>query len=80
MAIVLLLQLQNLNTLQPFFDVKRGIKGCKDKVNEKMPNSIKFYNKNMGTVEPHDWLAVMYDINISGKRWLGPTFFVHFTW
>ncbi|GFW35426.1 hypothetical protein TNCV_2612251 [Trichonephila clavipes] len=29
----------------------------KDKVNEKLPNLINSYNKHMGYVDPHDWLA-----------------------
>lgn len=64
----------NFSTLEPFFDVKRRVKGHKDKINVKMPNLINSYNKHMGGVDHHDWLAGLYAVKIRGKKWYWPLF------
>ncbi|GFS99265.1 uncharacterized protein TNCV_1600931 [Trichonephila clavipes] len=34
-----------------------------------MPNLINSYNKRMGDVDHHDWLAGLYSIKFRGKKW-----------
>ncbi|XP_035223544.1 piggyBac transposable element-derived protein 3-like [Stegodyphus dumicola] len=58
----------NFSTLEPFFDVKRRVRGHKDKFNVKMPNLINSYKKHIGGVDHHDWLAGLYFIKIRGKK------------
>ncbi|XP_035205191.1 piggyBac transposable element-derived protein 3-like [Stegodyphus dumicola] len=70
----------NFSTLQPFFDLKRRVRGHKDKVNVKMPNLINSYNKRMGGVDHHDWLAELYSIKIRGKSGTGHFLYVRWIW
>ncbi|XP_035227192.1 piggyBac transposable element-derived protein 3-like [Stegodyphus dumicola] len=44
----------NFSTSEPFFDLKRRVRGHKDKINVKIPSLINSYNKHMGGVDHHD--------------------------
>ncbi|GFS57048.1 hypothetical protein TNCV_4238331 [Trichonephila clavipes] len=64
----------NLSTLEPIFDVKRRLRGYKDKVNLKIPILKNSYNKHMVDVDHQDWLAKLYSIKIRGKMLYCPLF------
>ncbi|XP_035228558.1 piggyBac transposable element-derived protein 2-like [Stegodyphus dumicola] len=70
----------NFSTFEPFFDLKRRVRGQKDKVNVKMANLINSYNKHMGGVDNHDWLAGRYSIKIRGKSGTGHALYVRWIW
>ncbi|GFT07997.1 DDE_Tnp_1_7 domain-containing protein [Trichonephila clavipes] len=55
----------NFSTLEPFFDVKRRVK---DKIKEKTPNLINSYNKHMGGVDHHNWLAELHSLKTCEKK------------
>ncbi|GFR11771.1 hypothetical protein TNCT_660531 [Trichonephila clavata] len=57
----------NFSALKPFFDVKRSVRGHKDKNNVKMRNLINSYNKHMGGVDYHDWLAGLIPLKFVEK-------------
>ncbi|GFY19214.1 hypothetical protein TNCV_4225781 [Trichonephila clavipes] len=51
---------KNSSTLDSVFEVKRRVRGHKDKINVKMANLINFYNKSMGDMDHHDWLVGLF--------------------
>ncbi|GFU25705.1 hypothetical protein TNCV_3146481 [Trichonephila clavipes] len=54
-----------------FSDVKRRVRGHKDKIIVKIPNLINSYNKHIDGGNHHDWLAGLYSIKIVGKSGTG---------
>ncbi|GFQ69874.1 hypothetical protein TNCT_378071 [Trichonephila clavata] len=54
----------SFSPLEPFFDVKRRVRGYKYEINVKMPNLINSFNKHMGGMDHHDWLDGLYSIKI----------------
>ncbi|XP_028658906.1 piggyBac transposable element-derived protein 2-like [Erpetoichthys calabaricus] len=64
----------NHDSIELLHDVKRRVKGQKEKSTVKMPNLIYNYNVYMGGVDHHDWLVSKYCVSIRGKKWYWPLF------
>ncbi|GFV07499.1 piggyBac transposable element-derived protein 3 [Trichonephila clavipes] len=67
----------NSSTLDSVFDVKRRVRGHKDKIKGKMINLINFYNKPMGDMDHHDWLVGLCSIKIRGEKCYWLFLYVH---
>ncbi len=64
----------NYDTVEPIRKVQRWQRDIRSKGNVPQPNVLHGYNKNMGGVDKHDWLAGKYSVSIRGKKWYWPLF------
>ena len=62
----------NFSSVEPKVKATRFSRKEKKKMEIAMPRIIAEYNKHMGGVDHHDWLASHYAIGIRGKKWYFP--------
>lgn len=62
----------NFSSTEPKVKATRFSRKEKKKIEVAMPRLIAEYNRHMGGVDHHDWLASHYAIGIRGKKWYFP--------